>query len=167
MTSKNPPCKFCNSLKTNKRDKQKYNGKQRYLCRDCGKIWTLGDDKRKKYTEDFKIEVVQWYLENVGIRSIERRMKVTDTTIIRWIKQFGKIIKDKLQETVNNIDENDFKKENIEILEIDELVTYVKKNSKQMKKEKEQKNETSASYGLLLIDNKVKLLDLRLEIEQK
>ena len=45
----NLKCKFCGSDRINKRGKQKYNGKQRYLCRDCGKIWTDGKDNRLKY----------------------------------------------------------------------------------------------------------------------
>lgn len=104
--------------------------KQRYYYRDCKRTFREGEDKRKKYNDDFKIEVVKWYLENVGIRSMERRMNVTDTTILRWIKQFGKIVKNKLYTTADSIDEENFKKENIEILEIDELVTYVKKIQK-------------------------------------
>ena len=36
----------------------------------------------------------------------------------------------KIKDNINNIDEKDIKKENIEILEIDEIVTYIKKNLK-------------------------------------
>lgn len=159
----NLKCKFCNSDKVNKRGKQQYNNKQRFICRDCKKIWTDGADERIRHSESFKIEVVSWYLENVGIRSISRRMNISVSLIVRWIKEFGKIIKEKLYRVADAIDEKDFKKENIEILEIDELVTYVKKNSKILKQGK----ETLPSYGLLLIGSEIKLLDLGLEIEQK
>ena len=37
------------------------------------------------------------YLDKCGIRTIERRMKVSDTTIIRWIRKFGKMIKERLR----------------------------------------------------------------------
>jgi hypothetical protein len=40
----------------------------------------------------------------------------------------GEILKKKLKKAVAEIDENSFKKENIEILEIDEMATYVKKS---------------------------------------
>ena len=85
----------------------------------------------------------------------------------------------KIKDNINNIDEKDIKKENIEILEIDEIVTYIKKNLKIMEKEtetekeKEKETETekekeiSYTYGLLLIGTKIALLDLKSEIEQK
>ena len=77
----------------------------------------------------------------------------------------------KIKDNINNIDEKDIKKENIEILEIDEIVTYVKKNLKIMETEteteKEKEKETFSTYGLLLIGTKIALLDLKSEIEQK
>ena len=87
----------------------------------------------------------------------------------------------KIKDNINNIDEKDIKKENIEILEIDEIVTYIKKNLKIMETEKEKKKEKeketeketekekeiSSTYGLLLIGTKIALLDLKSEIEQK
>ena len=65
----------------------------------------------------------------------------------------------KIKDNINNIDEKDIKKENIEILEIDEIVTYVKKNLKIMEKETEtetekeieKEKEISSTYGLRLI----------------
>ena len=81
----------------------------------------------------------------------------------------------KIKDNINNIDEKDIKKENIEILEIDEIVTYIKKNlkimetekEKETEKETEKEKETSATDGLLLIGTKIALLDLKSEIEQK
>ena len=83
----------------------------------------------------------------------------------------------KIKDNINNIDEKDIKKENIEILEIDEIVTYIKKNLKIMETEKEKEKDTeketekekeiSSTYGLLLIGTKIALLDLKSEIEQK
>ena len=81
----------------------------------------------------------------------------------------------KIKDNINNIDEKDIKKENIEILEIDEIVTYIKKNLKIMETEKEieketeteEEKETFSTYGLLLIGTKIALLDLKSEIEQK
>ena len=79
----------------------------------------------------------------------------------------------KIKDNINNIDEKDIKKENIEILEIDEIVTYIKKNlkimetEKETEKEKEKEKEISSTYGLLLIGTKIALLDLKSEIEQK
>ena len=89
-------CKFCGSNRINKRGKQKYNGKQRYLCRDCGKIWTDGKDNRLKYSNKKREKVIKMYLENVSIRSIERLEGVSEPLILKWIKKMGKEIKNQL-----------------------------------------------------------------------
>ena len=71
------------------------------------------------------------YLENMGIRSIERLEHIPNTTVLVWIRKFGKMIKEKLRnETIDNIPDDLKelnKKDNIEILEADEIMTYVKK----------------------------------------
>ena len=151
-------CKHCNSKRLNKNGTQ--GNKQRYYCRNCKRTFREGKDKRLKYTEDFKMETIKWYLENTGIRSIERIMKVPDTTIIRWIKDLGTTVKSKLHSAADNIDESNVNKEDIEILEIDEVVTYVKKSLKTKMETQTKDKETSPSYGLLLIDNKIALLTL-------
>ena len=148
----------------------------------CGKIWTDGKDNRLKYSNKKREKVIKMYLENVSIRSIERLENVSEPLILKWIKKMGKEIKNKFNESINkikdnidNIDEKDIKKENIEILEIDEIVTYIKKNLKIMETEKEieketeteEEKETFSTYGLLLIGTKIALLDLKSEIEQK
>ena len=134
----------------------------------CGKIWTDGKDNRLKYSNKKREKVIKMYLENVSIRSIERLEGVSEPLILKWIKKMGKEIKNKFNESINkikdninNIDEKDIKKENIEILEIDEIVTYIKKNLKIMETEKEKEKDTeketekekeiSSTYGLLLI----------------
>ena len=69
-------------------------------------------------------------MEGNSIRGIERRLKVSDTSIINWIRKYGDVVKNKLDEAKNSIDDsfnNNNIKNNIEIMEIDELVTYVKK----------------------------------------
>jgi transposase-like protein len=61
-----------------------------------GNPFREGEDRRKtKYANEKKIRVIQLYLENVGLRSIERLKKVSATTIINWIKKMGEIIKKK------------------------------------------------------------------------
>ena len=99
-------CKFCGSDRINKRGKQKYNGKQRYLCRDCGKIWTDGKDNRLKYSNKKREKVIKMYLENVSIRSIERLEGVSEPLILKWIKKMGKEIKNKFNESINKIKDN-------------------------------------------------------------
>ncbi len=97
------------------------NKKQRYLCRSCDKTFRVGDN-REKYTMEQKIRVIKLYTENMGIRSIERLEKVPGSLLVHWIRNFGKIIRAKLCST--EIPEN---VKEIEILEVDELFTYIKK----------------------------------------
>ena len=68
-------CKHCDGHKINKYGK-KEDGTQKYYCRDCKRTFTLIEDKRKKYTEEFKLEVIKWYLENNGIRSLKGDLKL-------------------------------------------------------------------------------------------
>ena len=77
------------------------------------------------------------YMNNVGIRSIERILKVSNVLILNWIKNIGKNI----ERIINNNDiEKKKNKKNINILEMDELYSYVKKN------------EIKLKYKLLLIE---------------
>ena len=72
-----------------------------------------------------------------GKTSIERILKVSNVLILNWIKNIGKNI----ERIINNNDiEKKKNKKNINILEMDELYSYVKKNKIKLK------------YGLLLIE---------------
>jgi transposase-like protein len=118
-------------------------GKQRYKCKDCGKS-TRTDDRRIKYPPEKKLRVLKLYLENVGIRSIERLEGVPNPLIIRWIRSSAVFISDLLKLT-----SQPEKLKDVEILEMDELYNFVKKN------------ERESTYGLLRIGTKVGLLILK------
>ena len=127
-------CKFCG-----KSHYKKYGflgNKQKYKCKECGKVFVIGDN-REKYSYDKKLKVIRMYLEGVGIRSIERLEHISTPLILKWIKGVSKIIKNKLINT-----EVPDKLENIEILEIDEITDIFKKKTKDF------------GYGLLLTENK-------------
>ncbi len=58
-------CKFCG-----KSHYKKYGflgNKQKYKCKECGKVFVIGDN-REKYSYDKKLKVIRMYLEVVGIR---------------------------------------------------------------------------------------------------
>ncbi|MDR0695590.1 MAG: hypothetical protein LBF56_02355 [Holosporales bacterium] len=102
-------------------------------------------DLRKKYPESVKNAAIAIYLEGCGFRRTARLLekilcvKVNYQLIIHWLKLAGaKLISEK-------------KHNSIPVLEMDELYTYVKKNS------------IKSAYGLLLIETGCVLLDLRLE----
>ena len=134
-------CKHCGSANSIKRGYVQ--GKQRYKCKDCSKTYREGD-LREKYDSNKKLKVILMYLEGVGIRSIERLENVSNPLIIKWIRKFSKILRQKLNET--KIPDN---AKDIQIIELDELFSYC------------QKKLTKSIYGLLLIEQDLKLLILK------
>ena len=131
-------CKHCNSSRLTLSGIVK--NKQRYLCKGCGKTSRDGD-KRVVHSLEKKIKVIRSYLEGVGIRSIERLENISAPMIINLVRTFSKKLQEKLQ---NQRISEDIR--NIDILEIDELFTYV------------QKKLPKSTYGLLLIGTEMKLL---------
>jgi len=138
MTSK---CKHCGSEKRVKNGYVK--GKQRWECKGCGKTYREGD-LREKYTNEQRLRVIKWYLEGAGIMSIERMEGVPNPLIIKWIRKFSKILRSHLNEVIIPDDAKQ-----IQIIELDELFSYCKKNL------------TKSMYGLLLIGTEIKLLTLK------
>ena len=121
---------------------------QRYKCKECGTNFIVGD-KRQKYELCDRLKVIKLYLENCGIRTIERLTGIRNSQISKWIEGVAGYIKTELSKIENNVTSI----KDITILELDELCTYIKKDQKTA--------ENSPLYGLLLIDNQVKLLILR------
>ena len=112
-------CKHCNSNSIVKNGIVR--GAQRYLCKLCNRTSREGD-KRLKYSDAVRIRVMKWYLEGVGIRSIERRENISTPLIIQWIRKFGTFLKEQLLKARPPEDIKD-----IQILELDELYSYCKK----------------------------------------
>jgi len=139
-------CKKCAS---NQLVKNGYSaGKQRYKCKECAYNFVEGDD-RQKYDMSDRLKVIKLYLENCGIRTIERLTGVHASQVLLWIEQTADYIRSKATRSTNSIKTV----KDIEIMEIDELCTYIKKDPKTA--------ENLPSYGLLLIEDQVKLLILR------
>jgi transposase len=136
-------CKFCGSSKCVKNGF--VHSVQRYKCKECLSNFVDGD-KRLKYTQQDRLKVIKLYLENCGIRTIERLTGIRNSQISLWIEDTARYIKEELQRSQNKI--NSVK--DIALLEIDELCTYIKKDQKTA--------EDLSSYGLLLIDQQIKLL---------
>lgn len=115
-------------------------GKQRYRCQSCRRNQVAGD-KRVKYDNSVRRQAMAMYLNSSGIRSIGRVLGVPHQLVARWIENAGKIVE---QEILNL----HMQPRNISILELDELYTYVQKNSGKYE------------YGWLLIGTEMKLLRL-------
>lgn len=139
-------CKYCES--SNYIKNGFVHGVQRYRCKECMVNFVDGD-KRQKYTMTDRLKVIKLYLENCGIRTIERLTGVRNSQISKWIESIAMDVKSEMLKAQNNINSI----QDIAILEIDELCTYIKKDQKM--------EESSPSYGLLLIEGQIKLLILR------
>jgi hypothetical protein len=96
-----------------------------------------------------RLKVIKLYLENCGIRTIERLTGIRNSQISKWIEDTAGFVKRELIKSQNSIDSV----QDIEILELDELCTYIKKDRKTV--------ENSHLYGLLLIEGQIKLLILK------
>jgi len=93
------------------------------------------------------------YLNNCGFRRISEILQVPLTTVFSWIKIAGKIVDEMVKERRETVDK-------IEILEMDELWTFVKKNRNEIEKQ-EKPLENISEYGLLWIGTDLKILHLR------
>ena len=134
-------CPKCNSGKHVKDGIVK--GKQRYFCKECKYQYTV---KHLGKPIELKKAALYLYLEGLGFRSIERFLKVSNVSVMNWIKGFGKEI-ESLRKTDGTI----------EIVEMDELHTYIG-----LKK-------TTFGSGLLLIDleNGTSTLSLAREVQKQ
>jgi transposase-like protein len=119
-------CPRCLSDKSSKDSIVK--GRQRYKCKGCQFSFTVQQKSGKIATKEIKKAALNLYLEGLGFRSIGRILGFSHVAVYKWIKSFGEEI-EQLQS-----------KESIEVVEIDEMYSYIgsKKNT--------------AGYGLLLID---------------
>jgi len=111
-------CKKCFSSEVVKNGRQE--GVQRYKCKDCGSVFR---NQKAKYSKDFKLKAIKMYLHSMSIRAIAHIKQVHPSVIAYWIKKSGTIAKEAFYTEVEKVTETD-----IQILEIDELFSYVKKN---------------------------------------
>lgn len=143
-------CKMCGSLSTVKagfiRDKQ------RHKCKDCRRFFTQGDS-RVRHSNETKQLVVRMYVNNCGFRRISEILELPLATVFSWVKQAGKIVDAMVKARSDNV-------QHIEILELDELYTYVKKNRARIEKQANVQVNIP-EFGLLLIGTEAKWLHLR------
>ena len=122
-------CPKCGSNKVRKNGKNR--GTQRMICSECGKTFPL---KPKRISKEIKQKALIMYLNNVGIRKIALIFNISPTSVLRWIKNAHKILSEKLKEF------NPLKTDKPDIIELDEIYTYVKKR------------KIKHSYGLLILE---------------
>ncbi len=85
MITKVITCYHCGSEKLvkNGHDPQ---GKQRYLCRSCGRA-SLENPAAVGYSEEKKAEILRAYQERSSLRGLARTFGVSRTTVTAWLKK--------------------------------------------------------------------------------
>ena len=86
------------------------NGKQRYRCCDCRKVYILD----VQYSPEFKLKAIKVYFEGNSGRAVGRVAGISKNTIWRWLAEYAR-----------NIEEQS--DGDVETAELDELYTYIKK----------------------------------------
>ena len=79
-------CPKCSSQRCSKNGRK--NGKQRFLCTDCGRQFVSHYSPRG-YSNEFKQICLKEYLEGKSSREIEEERRVHHTTVLLWAKQAG------------------------------------------------------------------------------
>ena len=118
-----PKCKSDQKIKTGI-----IKSRQRYKCKGCGYHFTV-ELKSTAKPLSIKKAALHLYLEGLGFRSIGRFLGVSNVSVLKWIRSFGKEIHALHSESGE-----------IEMVEVDEMHSYI--GSK----------KTTVGYGLLLID---------------
>ncbi len=135
-----PECPYCQSQRVRKNGKSR--GTQRMQCMECKKTFPLFP---KRTSKSDKYKALLMYLNNVGIRKIALFFGVSAPAVLRWIKNSHKL----LLELLENF--KPLTTDKTDIIELDEIYTYVKKRSK------------GQSYGLLILGDESVLLHIPLE----
>lgn len=151
-------CPYCGGENTN-RNGHKYN-RQRYICRDCGKSFSDGDNRIKRDVR-LKELALLLYSNNVSIKSIQRvintlyNTNVCYTLIMKWINATAKLLEFRNEKEKTNTTNTE--KQTINILEMDELWSYYTTKDK----ETNRNFKKNSKYGLLLTETEIKLFHLR------
>ncbi len=102
-------CPKCNSTD---HIKQGYvGGRQRHKCKNCGYAYTVSERGKPMALKKFALQL---YLEGNGFRAIGRVLKVSQVSVMNWIRTFG--------EMVDNVTELSTP---APIIEMDEIFTYI------------------------------------------
>lgn len=102
-------------------------GFQRYRCKNCGCNYTK---EGRGYPKELRLLALRMYLEGIGFRGIGRLLKVSNVTVLNWVKEAGRKL----------IDLKSDEPKHVHMLEIDEMHSYI------------QKKTMSSGCGWLLIE---------------
>ena len=86
-------------------------GSQKYLCRECGAVYTP-EPKEIGYSAETRLLAIRMYVEGSSYRSIGRILKVNPQSVVNWVSAYtAKLPNAPMPEKVRNA-------------ELDELFTF-------------------------------------------
>ena len=108
-----------------KRERQNKQGKikagsQKYLCRDCKRVYTP-KPKRREYSEEIQKQAIKLCLEGNSGLAVSRILGISKNLYLYWVKKYAKKIKPK---KVFN--------ERVEVIEMDELYSFVERKKQNL-----------------------------------
>ena len=95
-------------------------GHQRYRCRGCGRYST---DSQPKFSAQTKALAIEMYMNSMGIRAIGRVLKASPAAVLTWIRKEHAALQRQVSGQIPA------QPEGADIVEFDELYTYVQKNN--------------------------------------
>ena len=109
-------CPRCSSTNYCKDGIVKY--RPRYKCKDCCFHYTVKKKSDVKSVETRRM-AFEMYLDGLGFRAIGRILRISYGTVYPWIKKWGRHL------------ELPKRNESVEVVELDEMHTYVKRKKLQ------------------------------------
>ena len=131
-------CTHCGSTKYT--NNGSYKGVRRYKCKECKRYFS---DKVRKFTYKDKERFIQLYLNNVGINKAALFIGCSPALLVRWVREYADNLRKKMSKAVDSLE-----KQVPDVIEMDEIYTRVKKG------------EIAPRYGLLILEDGVKLLHI-------
>ena len=110
-------CKYCESKRVRKYGITQ-SGTQRYYCNECKKTFTF---TQPKFSDEIKEIAVRMYLNNVGFRKTALFLGASHQSIQNWVKAAHLELKKETSELLDEASEKH------DIIEFDEIYTFVKK----------------------------------------
>jgi transposase-like protein len=123
MVTKQITCRHCGSIEIT-RHGLTTNGKQRFLCHDCGR-YSRESPQPNGYTAQARETILRAYDERSSLRGLSRTFGVSRNTVTAWLKKAERL--PPLTQTLLAPDEE---KPETAALELDELWSFVLKRAR-------------------------------------